>query len=105
MVLLEVRCPTKLENSFSNFKKRALKREYKTQVNVQMGSWASLKHMSSFGLKSRKQSERPAKEEKGEAVREEHLLCEPAFEQAQLEEVCGQMIEVYTKAVLFELIE
>ncbi|CAN7995713.1 unnamed protein product, partial [Ixodes hexagonus] len=37
VVLLEVKCPTKLENSFSNFEKRALKREYKAQVNVQMG--------------------------------------------------------------------
>lgn len=35
-VLLEVKCPGKLENAFSNFSKRQVKIEYITQVNVQM---------------------------------------------------------------------
>lgn len=36
-VLLEVKCPTKLENAFLNFDAKSLKRDYETQVNVQMG--------------------------------------------------------------------
>ncbi|XP_064479388.1 uncharacterized protein LOC135392609 [Ornithodoros turicata] len=36
-VILEIKCPVKIENSFTNYSKRKIKRDYATQMNVQMG--------------------------------------------------------------------
>lgn len=105
VILLEVKSPAKLENSFSNFEKRALKREYKTQVNVQMGIMGITKAHVFIWTEIKEAKGETSKGKKSEAVRQEYLLCELAFEQSQFEELCGQIIKIYKKAVLHELLE
>ncbi|CAN7993992.1 unnamed protein product [Ixodes hexagonus] len=93
-VLLEVKCPTKLENSFTNFEKqkRSLKREYRAQVNVQMGILSITKaHVFVWTEQETKENH--------------YCQCELSFERSLYEDLCSRITKLYNEHVLHDLLD
>lgn len=87
VVLLEVKCPEKLENSFSNFKDRELKPLYATQVNVQMGVCGiSISHFFVY------------------VSEVSHCLCEVQFDATEFEMFKEPIVEIYKVQIIDELL-
>lgn len=85
-VLLEIKCLVKVENSFANFETRKIKREYVTQINVQMGvCGASKAHFFVFVSSA--------------SFHLEKVL----FDEVSFNFFCGPVGKVYEKYMLKEL--